>query len=253
MVRPMVGLCEWVEPYPGPDCVAFPDTPFPDWPWDLVFSPDGSMLAMSGQNTPAVVVWDTSTGEIIATPTVSHEIDPEWVHNAAFSPDGNRLVASLGSELWMFSTNDWSAIGQYLAPATGEVPVDNLTFTPDGETLMSTAPSRFGPGDIVFMDGTTLEHLGQIATAHPGGVNDLGLNHDGTLLASAGVDGLVRVWDVATRSLLHQIPVSSTGDVGGADFVGDTQHLLVTALETGELRKVTSDTEELLEIARSSE
>ena len=102
------------------------------------------------------------------------------------------------------------------------------------------------------MDGTTLEHLDQITSAHQGGVNDLALNQDGSLLASAGVDGLVRVWDVATRSLLHQIPVSPTGDVGGVDFVGDTQHLLVTAVETGELRKVTSNTEELLEIARAA-
>ncbi len=258
IVRTMDGLCEWVDGGEwGPDsewgrsCVSFPDTPFPDWPWDLVFSPDGSMLAMSGQNTPAVVVWDTSSGEIIATPTVSHDIDPEWVLNAAFSPDGNRLVASLGSELWMFSTDDWSEVSLYLAPATGEVPVDNLTFTPDGETLIGTALARFGPGDIVFMDGTTLEHLDQITSAHQGGVNDLALNQDGTLLASAGVDGLVRVWDVATKSLLHQIPVSPTGDVGGVGFVGDTGHLLVTALETGELRKVTSDTEELLGIARS--
>ena len=117
---------------------------------------------------------------------------------------------------------------------------------------MGTALARFGPGDIVFMDGATLEHLEQITNAHQGGVNDLALSQDGSLLASAGVDGFVRVWDVGTRSLLHQIPVSSTGDVGGADFVGDTQHLLVTALETGELRKVTSDTEELLEIARGA-
>ena len=260
IVRFMDGLCEWTESEGwGPDtewgksCVAFPGTPFPDWPWDLVFSPDGSMLAISGQNTPAVVVWDTSTGEIVATPTVAHEIDPAWVHNAAFSPDGNRLVASLGSELWMFSTNDWREVSQYLAPATGQVPVDNLTFTPDGETLIGTPFSHFGAGDIVFMDGATLEHLDQVAGAHPGGVNDVGLNQDGTLLASAGVDGFVRVWDVATRSLLHQMPVSSAGDfgVGGVAFVGDTQHLLVTALHTGELRKVSSDTEELLGIART--
>ena len=64
------------------------------------------------------------------------------------------------------------------------------------------------------MDGTTLEHLDQITGAHQGGVNDLALNQDGSLLASAGVDGLVRVWDVATRSLLHQIPVSPAGDGG---------------------------------------
>ena len=262
IVRTMNGLCEWVDGGEwGPDsewgrsCVPFPDTPFPDWPWDLVFSPDGSMLAMSGQNTPAVVVWDTSSGEIIAMPTLSHEVDPEWVHNAAFSADGNRLVASLGSELWMFSTDDWRDLAHYVPPKTsgaGQTPRDNLTFTPDGETLIGTPFSHFGAGDIVFMDGATLEHLDQVAGAHPGGVNDIALNQDGTLVASAGVDGFVRVWDVATRSLLHQIPVSLGGDfgVGGVAFVGDPQHLLVTALETGELRKVTIDTEELLSIAR---
>ena len=197
IVRTMYGLCEWVDGGEwGPDsewgrsCVPFPDTPFPDWPWDLVFSPDGSMLAMSGQNTPAVVVWDTSSGEIIATPTVSHQIDPEWVHNAAFSPDGDRLVASLGLELWMFSTEDWGEVSQYLGQATGEVPVDNLTFTPDGETLIGTPFSHFGAGDIVFMDGATLEHLDQIAGAHPGGVNDIALNQDGTCLPRPGSTGL---------------------------------------------------------------
>jgi WD40 repeat protein len=258
IVRTMSGLCEWVDGGEwGPDsewgksCVAFPDTPFPDWPWDLVFSPDGSMLAMSGQNTPAVVVWDTATGEIIGTPSPPHEVEPKWVKNAAFSPDGDRLVASVGSELWMFSTADWVELGRYLVPADGVIPVDNLTFTPNGETVIGAPFSYFGTGDIVFMDGATLEHLDQIASAHPGGVNDLALNEDGTLLASAGVDGFVRVWDVATRSLVHQIPVSPGAEIGGAAFVGDTQHLLVTALETGELRKVTIDTEQLLGIARS--
>ena len=216
----MDGLCEWVEAASGDpiangqDCVAFPDTPFPDWPWDLVFSPDGSMLAMSGQNTPAVVVWDTSSGEIIATPTVPHDIDPEWVLNAAFSPDRRPACASLGSELWMFSTDDWRELASIWPRLRARFQSDNLTFTPDGETLIGTALARFGPGDIVFMDGTTLEHLDQITSAHQGGVNDLALNQDGSLLASAGVDGLVRVWDVATRSLIHQIPVSPAGDGG---------------------------------------
>ena len=34
----------------------------------------------------------------------------------------------------MFSTDDWSEVSRPLTPATGEVPVDNLTFTPDGGT-----------------------------------------------------------------------------------------------------------------------
>ena len=207
-------------------CVPFPDTPFPDWPWDLVFSADGSMLAMSGQHTPAVIVWDTGTGEIIGMPTV-----PQTPHRAGSrmrlsARSATGLLPSLGSELWMFSTEDWRDLAQYLPPATSEAvdtPTDNLLFTLDGETLIGTGFSHFGAGDIVFMDGTTLEHLDQISRAHPGGVNDLALNQDGSLLASAGVDGVVRVWDVATRSLVHQIPVSPVGDgVGGVDFVGDS-------------------------------
>ena len=258
LVRTMDGLCEWSEGAEwGPDsewgksCVPFPDTPFPNWPWDLAFSADGSMLAMSGQHQPAVIVWDTGTGEIIGMPSVSQITSPGWVRNAAFSPSGDQLAAVLGSELWMFSTEDWGEIAHYVAPATGEVPEDNLMFTPDGEILIGTNLGHFGPGFILFVDGTTLEYLGQISSAHQGGINDLALNEDGSLLASAGVDGVVRVWDVATRSLVHQIPVSPVGDgVGGVGFVGDSGDLLVTALETGELRNVTTDTEEVLGIAR---
>ena len=109
----------------------------------------------------------------------------------------------------MFSTDGWRDLAQYLPPATSEAvdtPTDNLLFTLDGETLIGTGFGHFGAGDIVFMDGTTLEHLDQISRAHQGGVNDLALNQDGSLLASAGVDGVVRVWDVATRSLRASDP-----------------------------------------------
>ena len=210
------------------------------------------MLAMSGQYTPAVVVWDTGTGEIIGTPSVPHITDPEWVWNAAFSPTGDRLAAKLGPELWMFSTEDWREVGRFQPPEQGGVPADNLVFTPDGETLLGTSLGHFGAGDIIFIDGRSLENLGRITGAHVGGINDLALNEQGSLLASAGVDGVVRVWDMATRSLVHEIPVSPLGDgVGGVGFVGDSGHLLATALATGELRKVTIDTEELLDISRS--
>jgi DNA-binding SARP family transcriptional activator/WD40 repeat protein len=254
------GLCEWQDSgYWGPDCVPFPRTPYPDWPWHLALSEDGSRLAMAGQNTDAVVVWDTSTGEIVGRAYVEHNTDaPDQVLDVAFSPTSDRIAASFvwtPKELWMISTADWEPISQYIAPVsedTIEAPSDNLTFTPDGETLIGSDFSTFGAGRIVFMNGTTLEKLGQISDAHEGGVIDLALNEEGTLLASAGRDGLARVWDVATRSLLHEIPVSPVGEgLGGVDFIDDDRHLVVTAMETGELRKITIDTEELLGIARA--
>jgi DNA-binding SARP family transcriptional activator/WD40 repeat protein len=259
VVRTLDGLCEWQDSGRwGPDCVAFPGTPYPDWPWHLAFSPDGSRLAMAGQNTDAVVVWDTSTGEIVGRAKVEHNTDvPDQVLDVAFSPSGDRIAASFvwtPKELWMIGTDDWAPIGQYTAPPgaeTNEAPSDNLIFTPDGETLIGTDFSIFGAGRIVFMDATTLEDLGQISDAHTGGVIDLALNEDGTLLASAGRDGLVKVWDVSSRSLVHQIPVSQVGDgIGGVDFVDDDRHVVATAMATGELRKLTIDTQELLDIAR---
>ncbi len=121
----MDGLCEWVggvgtRQRRGLSCVSSPTPRSPTGPGTSIFSADGSMLAMSGQHTPAVVVWDTRSGEIIATPTVPHDNTPDGVHDAAFSPTGDRLAASLGSELWMFSTDDWRDLAQYLPPATSE-------------------------------------------------------------------------------------------------------------------------------------
>jgi DNA-binding SARP family transcriptional activator/WD40 repeat protein len=258
VVRTLDGLCEWEDGGEwGPDCVEFPGTPYPDWPWHLAFSPDGSHLAVAGQYTDAVVVWDTASGQIVGRAEVEHNTDaPNQVLDVVFSPGGDRIAASFvwaPKELWMIETDDWQPISQYLAPdgaETIEAPSDNLTFTPDGETLIGTDFSIFGAGHIVLMDGTTLEHLAEIKGAHEGGVIDLALDEEGSRLASVGRDGVVRLWDLGSKNLIHEIPVSQVGDgLGGVDFVDDGRHLLVTAMDTGDLHKVTTDTEELLDIA----
>jgi WD40 repeat protein len=102
------------------------------------------------------------------------------------------------------------------------------------------------------MDAGGLEPFYEISDAHDGGIVQMDLNEDGTLLASAGLDGFVRVWDVETRALVHQIPVSRDGTgLGGVAFVGDGRHVAVTHPDTGEVRVVTIDTDELFDIART--
>jgi WD40 repeat protein len=251
------GMCEHTfTEFAG--CVPFPDTPFPDWPWNLAFSSDGSLLAMAGDNSDGVSVYDIEAGRIVATPTVPHETRQQYRgQDVAFSPDGTRLAASFGDapfELWLLSTDDWAPITNYVPPVAGraaEVAPLNLLFTPDGGTLIANDFVDVGEGRIVFMDGATLEHLDQI-NAHDGGIIQLALNPEGTLLASAGFDGFVRVWDVETRTLVHQIPVTSDGsNVGGVAFMEDGRHLSVTSPSTGDLHLVTIDVDELLDIARS--
>ena len=105
--------------YSGNGCAEFPNTPFPDWPWDLDFSPDGSLLAMAIGENDAVIVWDVRTGEM-TIPTVTHNTSgPDRSLNVEFSPDGSRLAASFvwaPQELWLLSTDDWSPITQYKSP-----------------------------------------------------------------------------------------------------------------------------------------
>jgi WD40 repeat protein len=257
--KTMEGLCTWIEGEPGPECVEFPETPYPDWPWDFAFSPDGELLAMAGQYTDGVTVWDAETGLIVAQPTVAHDsVEPYQTLDVEFSPEGEHMVVSffIGGppELWLLSTDDWAPVGRYAVPddAEGEdAPVAGLVFTPDGEILVGTDFSVFGQGQIVFMDGSTLEHLDRIPDAHDGGINDLAINAEGTLLASAGVDGFVRVWDLETRTVVHQIPISNVGGVGGVAFLESGEHLAASSQADGELRIVTLDTGELLDIART--
>jgi len=257
VIRTLEGICE-SNGMSGNGCAEFPNPPFPDESTDLDFSPDGSMLAMASDINDAVIVWDIESGEMII-PTVEHNnAGPDRSNDVEFSPDGKRLAASFvwaPEELWLFSTDDWSPIHRYTAPygaGSIEAPSDNVLFTPDGLTVVASDFAEVGEGRIVFMDGSTLEHRYEITDAHDGGITQLALNEEGTLLASSGLDGFVRVWDVETHALVHQVPVSSEGKgVGGVAFIGDGRHLAVSNMATGELLVVTIDNEELIEIARS--
>jgi len=256
-VSTLDGMCEQ-ERGSGPDCAPFPEAPFPGWPFDLAFSPDGTWLAMGGAETDAVVVWDAETRQIVAKPTAEHNTDgPDQVLSVAFSPDGERLAASFvwsPRELWLFATDTWTPIAQYEAPATADIaeaPSDWLMFTPNGRTLVAADNASFGEGRIVFMDGTTLEPIGDISNTHGGGITQLALNEAGTLLASAGSDGIVKLWNLDDRSLVQQIPMSKGSAVGGVAFMEDGAHLSATRPADGTLQLLTIDQDELLGIARA--
>ena len=64
-VTTMDGLCSWQRgtefENPSP-CVPYPETPFQDWARDIIFSPDGSLVALSGAVTGSVTVWGRRLG-----------------------------------------------------------------------------------------------------------------------------------------------------------------------------------------------
>ncbi len=157
------------------------------------FTPDGRRIAIGHVEGP-VVFHEMTTGKADA----SWDVGPgAW--DLAFSPDGRKLAVSLAGE---------PAKIQIRAVPSGEVireiPLQaacKLAWGPDGATLAAAcADSRICVYDAEKgrQTGVLALHtsLGLFATFQPGG----------SLLASNGWDGKLRIWRPQTAELLLALP-----------------------------------------------
>ena len=222
------------------------------------WSNDGRFLAGGGHHD-GIVVWDTSSGEIVRFIRPQEEGFEPW--DSGFSPDGKRLLMSRAmwpDDSWVdvYSTETWELERSVqIDPETADKTLGLVGWSTDGSTLYGRGGAESGSGSetLVWLDAETLEKQGPVVRLHDDAVMDDALSPEGTRLATASASGEVRVWDLQERSLVHEFQLDDifAGQLlAGVDWTDEANFVVVT--ETGMLAKFTTDADELAGRVRAS-
>ena len=160
----------------------------------LAFSPDGALLASSDADG-VVRLWDMATMQLRGD---AIQADQDIIHAVAFAPDGATLwaIGDRGvAKAWQITAN--TPVLRSETTLAGADP-NGMAISADGRLLAAK-------DGLTLTVQSTLD--GQILATgmvgHSANIHDLEFSRDGRLLASAGFDGLVNIWDVATGKALH--------------------------------------------------
>ncbi|GAA2391543.1 hypothetical protein GCM10010420_14670 [Streptomyces glaucosporus] len=164
---------------------------------DFALSPDGRELITSGGMDPNLTVWNADDGRILRRVTGSQQPDEsaETGFVSAISADGRVLLSDDGSLIPTAGRPAGKAVLDAHALAA---------FSPDGDTVaLADLNDR-----ITLWDVRRRTSLGTLAggislngpaTGEEESPTALAFSPDGTVLAAAGSQGTLRMWDVASR------------------------------------------------------
>ncbi|MCB0070438.1 MAG: hypothetical protein KDE20_03230 [Caldilineaceae bacterium] len=172
-----------------------------NWVRAVRFSRDSSRLATTSYDG-TIIVWDVAGARRLYT-LAGHR---KWIDGVDFSPDGTRLASASGDE----TARVWR----------GGITAEVATITDHRDWIMALSMDAAGKqlavgdrsGRVTIWDTATFSKTHDFQAHETERFNDLALNGPGTLLATAGNDRVVRIWDVATEELLftltgHRTPV----------------------------------------------
>jgi WD40 repeat protein len=150
--------------------------------WIVAFSPDGALVAAAGTRG-TVWLWETGSGTQVRALST-----PGSVFGVAFSPDGTVLAtASTDGIIQLRETVAWTKAG--------------------------TMPAR-------TLTRRLVDRVDRNSFLRPGRRIRLAFSPDGEFLASAGDDGIIRLWEIAGRTQVRTF-TGHTSAVRGAAFSPD--------------------------------
>lgn len=166
----------------------------------LAFSPDEKLLG-SGHWRGRVFLWDVPTRNLYKT----LDGHTENVNTVAFSPNGKWF--SSGSKDGTVNLWNLEDFTKTTLPIHAENGFEEVVFTPDNKLI-----TALWNGEMKLWDADTKEHLADFFDAR-GTPDGIEISSDGKSIVTGYHGGLIRFYDMETRSLFHRF---NTGDSAGA-------------------------------------
>ena len=193
--------------------------------WAATFAPSGTRIATARvADDPAgalVQIWDTE-GTLIDSETAPFATDQTTRLHLAWHPDGDRLLLSGGPR----------ALRNRPGAPDGAQPIGAHGAATRAAVYAADGARIFTAGD----DGTAKSwdpDGGALLTTfagHSGPVRYIDADPTGRYLATASLDGTVRLWNLASGAQEHRLTHPSQQNLNSVRFSADGQHL-VTASE----------------------
>jgi WD40 repeat protein len=170
----------------------------------LALSKAGNLLAAAGEDR-LIRLWDGNTGNGLGI-LRGHDAA---VYSLVFADDGKTLFSGdYAGTIRLWDTAGRKAIDTLSTPGHG---IHTLAISPEGKTLAAACQKMGEKGQPVVQhpirlwDLVTRQERGHIDYAHAGPVFAVAFSADGNTLASAGRDGEVRIWNVASGKLVREL------------------------------------------------
>ena len=199
-------------------------------------SPDGKLLVTACENTIRMWSMEPFSDQPLETLHGSRYV----THSIAWSPDGERFVTSSQDDTVRVWNRDARSPCQRFALGA---PISHAAFSSDGRLLATfdeIIDGRFVPR---IRDSNTAELLSELRSHEARGAG-IAFSSDARLIATAAVDGSVRVWDWNRSTLLWK-----KAGVGVPDHANRT-HSLPVAFDPAGDRLTTGGIDGVLRVWR---
>ena len=217
---------------------------------DLVFSPNGKILAWLGEDS-VITLRDSRSGSVTEILTgLKH-----GVNAITFSPDSSILAAgSQRAELILFDVATGLEHSSLSVPDANAV--TNLSYSPDGKTLASMNDGS----NITLWNPQTISKL-HLLNSQKSRFNALAFSPDNSILATGSQNGEIKLWDVAKGLELASLTGEGGAAVTDLEFspdgkalvsVGESDSAILWDVSNKQQQILTGHTEWVVEAAFSS-